>query len=68
MKTKKVLVRVTNLQVTMTMKIAVSKVRQPKRRSCRIAAPTTKAHLQKAVELLKLKLKSLKMQKTKMEN
>ena len=68
MKTKKLLVRVTNLQVTMTMKIAVLKVRQLKRSSCGIAASTTKAHLQKAVESLKLKLKSLKMQKTKMEN
>ena len=63
MKTKKVLVR-----VTMTMKISVLKVRQLKRRSCRVAAPTTKAHLKKAAELLKLKLKTLKIQTPKIKN
>ena len=50
------------------MKISVLKVRQLKRRSCRVAAPTTKAHLKKAAELLKLKLKTLKIQTPKIKN
>ena len=47
---KKVLVRVTNLQETMTMKISVLKVRQLKRRSCQVAALTTKADFKKAAD------------------
>ena len=47
---EKVLVRVTNLQVTMMMKISVLKVRQLKRRSCQVAALATKAHFKKEAD------------------
>ena len=52
----------------MMIKISVLKVRQLKKRSCQLAAPTSQAQLQKAAELLKLKLKMLKMQKSKIKN
>ena len=52
----------------MMIKISVLKVRQLKRRSCWLAASTPQAKLQKAAELLKLKLKTLKMQKPKIKN
>ena len=63
MKTKKVLVRVTNLQVTMTMKVSVLKVRQLKWRSCRVAAPTTEA--QESSRVTRTKAKKVKNAKTK---
>ena len=63
MKTKKVLVRVTNLQVTMTMKVSVLKVRQMKWRSCRVAAPTTEA--QESSRVTRTKAKKVKNAKTK---